>query len=149
MSQQTSLHQHRLPQHLLSAREAVMSYFRPMLNSFNLTEQQWRIMRLLDDRGDMEAGVIAGLACILPPSLTGILVRMEKTGLIHRSKDTVDTRRLIISLSAKGSELTRQILPVSARYYEQIEQHFGADKLEQLLTLLTELEQIPDPQQAD
>ncbi|SCK16548.1 homoprotocatechuate degradation operon regulator HpaR [Vogesella sp. LIG4] len=138
-------HQHRLPQHLLRAREAVMAYFRPLLNGFGLTEQQWRIMRLLDDRGEMEAGMVADLACILPPSLTGILVRMEKAGLIHRRKDKNDSRRLIVSLSEEGRALTQQISPLSAACYEQIEQHFGEDKLEQLLTLLTELEQLPAP----
>lgn len=138
-------HQHRLPQHLLRAREAVMAYFRPLLNSYGLTEQQWRIMRLLDDRGEMEAGMVADLACILPPSLTGILVRMEKAGLIHRRKDKTDSRRLIVSLSDQGRALTLEISPQSTACYLQIEQHFGEDKLEQLLTLLTELEQLPAP----
>ena len=138
--------QHRLPQHLLRAREAVMAYFRPVLNSFGLTEQQWRILRLLDDRGEMEAGVIADLACILSPSLTGILVRMEKAGLIHRRRDTVDSRRLIVSVSEEGRALTRRIAPMSESCYEQIESYFGRDKLEQLIGLLSELEKLPAPQ---
>lgn len=141
-------HQHRLPQHLLRAREAVMAYFRPLLNGFGLTEQQWRIMRLLDDRGEMEAGMVADLACILSPSLTGILVRMEKAGLIHRRKDKTDSRRLIVSLSDSGRALTHQISPLSAACYQQIEQHFGEAKLSQLLQLLAELEQLPAPGQA-
>jgi homoprotocatechuate degradation regulator HpaR len=141
-----SKHQHRLPQHLLRAREAVMAYFRPVLNSYGLTEQQWRILRLLDDRGEMEAGMIADLACILSPSLTGILVRMEKAGLIHRTKDKVDSRRLIITLSEQGRTLTHQIAPISAAYYQQIESYFGEEKLAQLIELLTELEKLPVPQ---
>lgn len=138
--------QHRLPQHLLRAREAVMAYFRPVLNSYGLTEQQWRILRLLDDRGEMEAGVIADLACILSPSLTGILVRMEKAGLIHRRRDTVDSRRLIVSVSEEGRALTRRIAPMSESCYEQIESYFGRDMLEQLIGLLSELEKLPAPQ---
>jgi len=145
MSTHRSQHQHRLPQHLLRAREAVMAYFRPLLNSVGLTEQQWRILRLLDDRGEMEAGMIADLACILSPSLTGILVRMEKAGLIHRSRDKVDSRRLIVTISKEGRKLTRQVTPLSASCYEQIEAHFGVEKLELLLGLLNELEQLPAP----
>ena len=79
-----------------------MAYFRPILNRYGVTEQQWRILRVLEDFGDQEAGVIAERACILPPSLTGILVRMEKASLIHRQRDHVDSRRLIISISAMG-----------------------------------------------
>lgn len=139
-------HQHRLPQHLLRAREAVMAYFRPVLNGFGLTEQQWRILRLLDDRGELEAGMIADLACILSPSLTGILVRMEKAGLIHRRRDTVDSRRLIVSATEEGRALTRRIAPLSESCYEQIESYFGRDKLAQLIDLLSELEKLPVPQ---
>lgn len=146
MSKQSPQHQHRLPQHLLRAREAVMAYFRPLLNSVGLTEQQWRILRLLDDRGEMEAGMIADLACILSPSLTGILVRMEKAGLVQRSRDKVDSRRLIVSLSKEGRRLTRQVAPLSTACYEQIEAHFGEEKLELLISLLNELEQLPAPQ---
>lgn len=138
-------YQHRLPQHLLRAREAVMAYFRPLLNSVGLTEQQWRILRLLDDRGEMEAGMIADLACILPPSLTGILVRMEKAGLIHRGRDKVDSRRLIVSLSGEGRQLTREVAPLSNACYQQIKVHFGEEKLELLIGLLNELEQLPAP----
>ncbi|EEG08599.1 homoprotocatechuate degradation operon regulator HpaR [Pseudogulbenkiania ferrooxidans] len=146
MENHPPLHQHRLPQHLLRAREAVMAYFRPVLNSFGLTEQQWRILRLLDDRGELEAGVVADLACILSPSLTGILVRMEKAGLIHRRRDTVDSRRLIVSVSEEGRALTRRIAPLSEACYEQIESYFGRDKLDQLIQLLSELEKLPVPQ---
>ena len=145
MPTSSTQHRHRLPQHLLRAREAVMAYFRPLLNSVGLTEQQWRILRLLDDRGEMEAGVIADLACILSPSLTGILVRMEKAGLIHRSRDKVDSRRLIVSLSKEGRQLTHQVAPLSSDCYQQIEAHFGEEKLELLISLLTELEQLPAP----
>jgi len=146
MSTASSQYQHRLPQHLLRAREAVMAYFRPLLNSVGLTEQQWRILRLLDDRGEMEAGMIADLACILPPSLTGILVRMEKAGLIHRGRDKVDSRRLIVSLSNEGRQLTHEVAPLSNACYQQIKAHFGEEKLELLIGLLSELEQLPAPQ---
>lgn len=141
-------HQYRLPQHLLRAREAVMAYFRPMLNNYGLTEQQWRIMRLLYERGEIEAGLIAEMACILSPSLTGILVRMQKAGLIYRNRDKMDNRRLIVSLTPEGRELTQEISPLSTRCYEQITAHFGENKIALLLSLLTELEQLPAPPEA-
>lgn len=31
---------------LLQAREAAMTYFRPIVKSHNLTDQQWRIVRI-------------------------------------------------------------------------------------------------------
>ncbi|MCD5363193.1 MULTISPECIES: homoprotocatechuate degradation operon regulator HpaR [Chromobacterium] len=143
-SPQNSQHP-QLPQRLLLAREAVMSYFRPVLKHFGLTEQQWRILRLLAENGEMEAGVIALRACIHAPSLTGILVRMEKAQLVHRARDCNDNRRLIVTPTSMGRTLTERILPLTHACYQQIENHFSADKLHLLLSLLEQLERLPLP----
>ena len=58
---------------LLQAREAAMSYFRPIVKRHNLTEQQWRIVRILAESPSMDFHDLAYRACILRPSLTGIL----------------------------------------------------------------------------
>ena len=39
-----------LPMQLLRAREAVMQRFRPMLHQHGVTEQQWRVIRVLVER---------------------------------------------------------------------------------------------------
>ncbi|MFP3759065.1 homoprotocatechuate degradation operon regulator HpaR, partial [Cupriavidus sp. SIMBA_020] len=46
---------------LLEARETLMGMFRPILKEFALTEQQWRIVRVLDGEPAhaLEAGQIA------------------------------------------------------------------------------------------
>lgn len=58
---------------LLQAREAAMSFFRPSLNQHGLTEQQWRVIRILRQQGEMESYQLANQACILRPSMTGVL----------------------------------------------------------------------------
>ncbi len=50
-----------------------MSYFRPIVKRHNLTEQQWRIVRILAESPSMDFHDLAYRACILRPSLTGIL----------------------------------------------------------------------------
>ena len=54
---------------LLQAREAAMSYFRPIVKRHNLTEQQWRIVRILAESPSMDFHDLAYRACILRPSL--------------------------------------------------------------------------------
>ena len=44
---------------LLLAREAVMERFRPMLRDFGVTEQQWRVLRSLEEVGAMDLGDLA------------------------------------------------------------------------------------------
>lgn len=39
---------------LIQAREALMTQFRPILNQANITDQQWRIIRLLAENGTLD-----------------------------------------------------------------------------------------------
>ena len=87
---------------LLQAREAAMSFFRPSLNEHGLTEQQWRVIRILSQHDELEIYQLAELACILKPSMTGVLVRMEAAGMVHRRKAEQDQRRVLVTLAEKG-----------------------------------------------
>ncbi|PTU64543.1 MULTISPECIES: homoprotocatechuate degradation operon regulator HpaR [Chromobacterium] len=138
-------YQYQLPQRLLRAREAVMSYFRPVLSRHGLSEQQWRVLRLLAERGNMEAGEIAQRAGIHPPSLSGILARMERDDLVYRHRAQADNRRLIVTPTQHAKTLTQRIIPLSNDCYRQIEAHFSQAKLQALLALLDELESLPAP----
>ncbi len=54
-----------------------MAPYRQMLSKIGVTEQQWRVMRVLDERGRMDPKEIAEAACLLNPSLTRIMQLLE------------------------------------------------------------------------
>lgn len=131
-----------LPLQLLKAREASMQFFRPLLQENNLTEQQWRVLRALKAYGELESKQLAEHCCILSPSLTGIIKRLEQQNYIRRRKSEEDQRRTLLSLSKQAEALFERLSPdVDARYQAFIER-FGARKLEQLSNLLNELSDI-------
>lgn len=66
-----------VPIALLRAREAVMSHFRPMLAQHDITEQQWRVIRILAETDIVDASEMAERAFILAPSLTRIIARLR------------------------------------------------------------------------
>ncbi len=127
---------------LLQAREAAMSFFRPLLNQHGLTEQQWRVIRILRQHGELESYRLAELACILKPSMTGVLSRLERDGLVSRRKPPHDQRRVHIDLTEKGHECFLSMSGDMERNYQRIQEQFGEEKLQQLLLLLNELKQI-------
>ena len=63
---------------MLRAREALMISFRPILAKHGFTEQQWRVLRVLGEKGPADAGQVAFDACILAPSLSRIIGKLEK-----------------------------------------------------------------------
>lgn len=129
---------HSLPLQLLKAREAAMSRFRPMLKRHGLTEQQWRVIRVLAASPRIDASELARRSYLLPPSLTRILRYCEGRKLITREGDTADQRRAVFELTAKGERLFMQVGPDSEALYGAIAREFGIAKLETLYALLAE-----------
>jgi len=129
-----------LPMSLLRAREAVMRQFRPSLRNHGLTEQQWRILRALDEHGQLEPREICALCQILSSSMAGILVRMEEVGLVQRRTAKADLRRGEVSISSKGLKLIEAVAPTSEAIYAEITNRYGARKLGELQDMLGELE---------
>lgn len=127
-----------LPMQLLAAREAAMAHFRPMLRAHGLTEQQWRVIRVLAAQDRLDVSELATRALLLAPSLSRILQSLQADGLIERSPDPEDQRRYFISLSATGQARFEAVGPDSESLYRSIEAAFGREKLQDLYQLLTE-----------
>lgn len=123
---------------LMQAREVAMTYFRPIVKQHNLTEQQWRIVRVLVDNPSMDFHDLAAATCILRPSLTGILTRMERDGLVLRLKPVNDQRKLYVSLTKEGHALYERAQAKVEEAYQQIEKQFTPEKMKQLTALLHE-----------
>lgn len=129
-----------LPMALLRARESVMYLFRPGLRKHGVTEQQWRILRALAHRGSLEVTDLAEATFLLAPSLSRILPDMESRELVSRRQVDTDLRRSVVSLEPKGLKLIAAHAPYSEEMYAEIAQRFGAERIEQLISLLQELE---------
>lgn len=134
-----------LPRLLLQARESVMAHTRPSLRVHNLSDQQWRVLRVLGEHGVVETGRVAREAYILGPSLTGVLSRMERDGLIRRERDPSDQRRTVVEATSKGLKLVEKLSHTIEAHYEWMEQSLGKQKLAQLYALLDELIELEQP----
>lgn len=125
-----------LPLLLLKARESSVACIRSVLSDASLTEQQWRVIRTLALAGELNAQDLASQSCILSPSLSRILARLETDKLIIRKVDTSDQRALNLKLSAKGKRLHDRIAPRVDKQYQQLVKDAGKDTVVKLATLL-------------
>jgi homoprotocatechuate degradation regulator HpaR len=129
-----------LPCLLLEAREAVMAHTRPSLRAHGLSDQQWRVLRVLGEHADEEAGVetgrVAREAYLLGPSLTGVLARMERDGLIDRARCPQDARRTVVRATAAGLAKVQALSETIEAHYAWMERELGKTKLTALYELL-------------
>ncbi|QTN25733.1 homoprotocatechuate degradation operon regulator HpaR [Rhizobacter sp. AJA081-3] len=130
-----------LPLLLLHAREGVLSRFRPIFNSHDLTDQQWRILRALLECGPLESWQIGQACCISSSSIAVILGRMELQGLIEKQRMEHDQRRVLVSATTHSRALAKQMRPRIEAEYVKLEALVGKELLNELHRVLDAVNQ--------
>ena len=128
-----------LPIALIRAREGVMAPIRDMLAETGITEQQWRVLRVLVEYGPQDASTLADRSCLLFPSLTRIAHTMRSKGLITQTQDEVDRRRQMITITEAGQRIIDDNVDQAVQIVEGFKKALGETKYEQLLDLLAVL----------
>ncbi len=128
-----------LPLLLLQARESIFAQFRPILHANGITEQQWRVVRTLVERGPLEQREIGEICRLSSPSLAGVLARMDDLGLVLRERLDHDQRRVRVSVTAKSRRLAASMAPQIAATYRQLEARLGPAFVERLYETLDEV----------
>ena len=131
-----------LPIVLLRARENVIRRFRPLLASNGFTEQQWRVLRVLDEVGPIDPTDLSERCCVLAPSMTRILRTLESRKLLKRSRHPQDLRKYVITITEPGKRIILDNMTENDRIYKQLEIDFGKVEIESLLDMLERLATI-------
>ncbi len=129
-----------LPIALIRAREGVMAPIREMLTQTGITEQQWRVLRVLEEHGQMDAKTLAERASLLFPSLTRIAATLREKGLVTQTRDDKDRRRQFIAITAQGQKIIDDRRPHSLEIVAGFKETLGEENYENLLDLLSMLD---------
>src|SRR5438132_11856899 len=128
---------------VLGLLERVMQ---PYFAQFGISGSQWGVLRNLhraeqDGVPGLRLTDLSDRLLIRPPSVTGVVDRLERGGLVVRDGSPFDMRAKQVALTAKGRELVERILTVHGR---QIETNLGVlsvPEQTELHRLLSRLEQ--------
>jgi MarR family transcriptional regulator, organic hydroperoxide resistance regulator len=113
---------------LYTATHAVTRSYREHLGEVGLTYPQYLVMLVLWQHQNQNTKELAEKLDLNTSSLTPILKSLENAGLITRERGNQNDRRVVVSLTVRGSEIQAQT--------SQIQQHVSCE------TGLTELEYI-------
>ena len=117
---------------LLRLRDAMRLFFRPVLRRHALSDQNWRILKVLGERGPTDMTAL-GLGAVIPPASASRMVsRMEASGLLRRRADRNDGRLVLVDLTAKGWRLYERAAPEIRRTYVELSAMLPPDALAQL-----------------
>lgn len=113
-----------LPIQLLAAHDRVMRYFRPMLQKFGITDQQWRVMRVIAE-GEDDFRALANASLIQPASLSRMLDGLAGRGLVTRTVNGADRRQRTIALTQAGRDLFDAAAAETEALYVELEADLG------------------------
>lgn len=126
------------------AAEAVKNRFRYIQHREDLTEQQWRCLRLLFDIGPLSLTELGKLSCIHKVSMSRIVPSLEAKGWTTRRADPNDKRASIVELTDDGRKRLEPIVAEAKEIAAQIVEEFGQTKYYALLGLLDDMAKMGD-----
>jgi DNA-binding MarR family transcriptional regulator len=111
-----------------------------MASQFGLTGPQLTVIKLLETFGDLSLSSLSERIRAQNSTVTGIIDRMEREGLVRRERSTTDRRVVYIRLSDKGAKLARQIEVEPMEIFRGALLSLSHVDLRDLLRILTKLQ---------
>lgn len=93
---------------LYTAARLVTQAYTPMLNELGITYPQYLVLMVLWERDGQPVNDIAHRLELETNTVTPLLQRMEKQGIVERHRGETDKRQQIVHLTDKGKELEEQ-----------------------------------------
>jgi DNA-binding MarR family transcriptional regulator len=125
---------------LLRTTDVLQERFGQILRPFNISMTQYNVLRIL--RGAEPTGRTCGeigeRMIAREPDVTRLLERMEKAGLVRRTRDSQDRRVVVTRITASGLKLLDEMEP-RLRELDGLLKPMGERKIETMLKLLDEV----------
>jgi len=116
-----------LPMMLYKTLDVVMPQFRAIYSEYGITEQQWRVLRVLWEHESMPLLELADITLISAPSLVGIIDRLGNVEMVKRVRSELDRRVVFIEITAKGKALKEKVSPRVDAIYARLEDSIDAE----------------------
>ena len=125
---------------LYTAARLTIGAYHPYLDPLGITYPQYLVMLVLWERDQQPVCDIAKKLLLDTNTVTPLLQRMEKSGLIVRTTGKEDTRQRIVSLTQKGKDLYMQAKPIPSCLSRDVALKTGEE--EEILTMIPTLDKL-------
>ena len=93
---------------LYTASRLITQAYEPFLRPLGITYTQYLVLMVLWETDNQPVNDIAHKLLLETNTVTPLIQRMEREGIVNRTKGKVDTRQTIVSLTAHGKDLREQ-----------------------------------------
>lgn len=124
---------------LARASHQVSRQFHRQVKTAGLSVPEWRVLVTLNDGDGRTVGELAAFTLLEQPTLTKVLNRMARDGLITREADAADARRVRIYSTAAGRARVAGPMQAAKAHERQVLKGYGADEARALKDALKTL----------
>ena len=119
----------------------ILRFYDAKLYDYRITPAQMLVLAALGDEDSQKFKELASRVNMEGSTLTGVLDRMERAGLVERREDPEDRRSLLISFSEKGREILPKVLAAADELDKIVKSQIPEDDYQ---TFLRVVDQIGD-----
>ena len=116
-----------LPMMLHRTIDTIIPLYREVFKEHCISEQQWRILRVLWEVNECTSAELAKKTLLPSPSMVGIIDRMSVKNLVTRQRSDQDRRIVHVSITEKGRALQGELMPKVDAIYNRIMGHCDND----------------------
>lgn len=106
------------------------------IERFGITVPQFYVLRILDKEPNLSVSEISQRAGLTNSTISGIVDRLEKEGLVARARDARDRRVVYVHLTQKTKELKKQV-SLKTHYFDKWIKDLDPAKVDQIIDSLT------------
>ena len=97
---------------LYACSKELIKFYKPILDEFNITYTQYITLLALWEEDDVLVKDLGNKLLLASNTLTPLLKKIEKIGLIERRRDKKDERNVHIKLTQKGIKMKEKALKI-------------------------------------
>lgn len=117
---------------LTTAQHTVSQNLSNRLGEYDITPSQYAVLRCLWDLNKANPKEIAEALGIETSTISGVLDRMQKKGLIVRTISEEDRRFILVEITEKGKALEKPIIKIVDDVNEEVLQFLSPEEREKL-----------------
>lgn len=112
---------------------------RDILNHFPITPPQFTALLWLNQEGDMTIGELSQKMYLACSTMTDLIDRMEKNGVVVRVRDERDRRVVRVRMLERGKTIIRDVMKARQEYLAGILSTFSPEEVELIRKHLSKL----------
>jgi len=110
-----------------------------VFSKYGITTEQWRVLSCIKSRGPLRPIDLGSMLERSPNSMSMIVDRMVKAGLVRRTRDRKDRRAVFVSMTDKGREAIGPAVPAGWEFIQKVVSPLSHDERHAVVSTLEKI----------